>query len=139
MDVRDALDDYHHDQRWLKGVKPPAQGRRWERGKPGAPQPQRLAHCLITPPGALRTPKGAPALTYTIKQLLPADGWQARYAEADGTPFTERFEFFALCEVIVEGQTQSAMLAVEYTTEDGWCLIQGHDNFLALIPPWEAA
>lgn len=136
-DLTTALEDYHHDKRWLKGHKPAALGRRWKRGQPQPRRPQRLDHCLITLPGDLLSPQGAETLTYTVKQLISAQGWQARYAEDNGDTFTDYFEYFALCDVVRDGQTQSALFALEYTTEDGWCLVQSHDNFLALIPPWE--
>jgi len=135
----DDWTEYQQLQRVVKGKKPAAMGLRWERGKPRAPKKGSLKDCYITLPGDLLTPKGAETLVYTIRQLVPAAGWRACYVDGDGQTFVEAFEYFALCDITVGEGTQPAILALEYTSEGGWELLQSNSNFLRIVPPWEEA
>jgi hypothetical protein len=132
----ETLSDYLRDKRWLKGVKPPAKGRRWRRGQTTARPPKPLHHLVIHPvDGVLPSPDGQ-RVTFVIQQLVPAEGWHARYSDDEGGMFTAELSCFALALITAGDQTSPGILGIDYTPEEGWRVCNTHDNFLALVDPW---
>lgn len=138
MDNGNDLAIYRRAKDWLSGKKPPAQGRSWRRGQrtPRPPTPQH--HLWLQPTeGVLTLPDGS-AVTYVVQQLVPADGWQARYSEDDGSTFCQPLACLALVVLTSGERTGPGILGIDYEAEGaGWKVCNTHDNFVGLVPPWE--
>jgi hypothetical protein len=121
----DALTESQHDKR-------SAQGRRWQRDHTPTP----LHHLVIHPTdGVLTLPDGQQA-TFVIQQLVPAEGWKARYRDEEGGLVTEALTCFALALLTCGDQTSPGILGIDYSPEDGWQVCNAYDNFVALVDPW---
>jgi hypothetical protein len=138
MDNGNDLTIYRHTKDWLSGKKPPAQGRLWQRGKRPKRPPKPQHHLWLQPTEGVMTLPDGSVVSYVVQQLMPAEGWQARYSEADGSTFCQPLACLALAALTSGAQTGVGIFGIDYEEEgEGWKVCNTHDNFVGLVPPWE--
>jgi len=66
---------------------------------------------------------------YTILQILPAEGWYAKYKQDDETSEYVKIMFFALVEFLHEGQKIKTVEPMDYDPCEGSDLCINISNF----------